>query len=139
MFRKKYCISIWTSMRMTRRHALALFVAAGCSRESGPPAAPPYDGQGAREALVASLEAWKTGQAKALARRTPPIRFEDDDLTAGLRLAEYEIEEPDAPIRLHEDVGVILSLRDARGQAVRREARYQVATVPGLAVIRTDR
>ena len=125
-------------MRTARRLALVLLAAAGCAKGAGPPAAPPYDGPKAREALVASLEAWKKGQTKGLARRKPPIRFEDDDVVTGLRLAEYEFEEPDAPVRLHQDVAVILSLRDPRGKVVRREARYQVATVPGLAVIRTD-
>jgi hypothetical protein len=86
-------------MPTSRRLALALLVAAGCAKGAGPPAAPAYDGRQAREALVASLEAWKKGQTKTLARRTPPIRFEDDDLMAGLRLADYEIEEPDAPVQ----------------------------------------
>ena len=53
-------------------------------------------------------------------------------------LSDYEIEEPDREIELHKDVEVILSLRDARGKVIRREARYQVATRPGLAVLRSD-
>jgi hypothetical protein len=95
----------------------------------------PYDPEQAK----AALDAWKKGEAKALPRRHPPIRFVDDDLVAGMRLSDYEVEEPDAPIGLHQDVAVILSLRDARGEVVRREARYQVATEPGLAVLRSDR
>jgi hypothetical protein len=53
-------------------------------------------------------------------------------------ISDYEIEEPDREIELHKDVEVILSLRDARGNVVRREARYQIATKPGLAVLRSD-
>jgi hypothetical protein len=56
-----------------------------------------------------------------------------------MRLFDYEIEEPDRPLSLHENVEVILSLRDAKGKVVRRETRYQVATEPGLAVLRTGR
>jgi hypothetical protein len=126
-------------MRKSHRALAVLLVASGCSGGPGTAAAPPYDSGKARDALVASLDAWKKGQTKTLAKRRPPIRFEDDDLVRGLRLFDYEIEEPDSPITLHQNVGVILSLRDARGNAVRREATYQVATEPALAVLRSDR
>ena len=125
-------------LRLALALALAL-AAAGCSGRGETPATPAYDSGEARNALIAALDAWKDGEARGLPRRKPPIRFEDDDLAAGLRLAEYELEEPDAPIGLHQDVPVILSMRDARGQVVRREARYQVATTPALAVLRSDR
>ncbi len=49
-------------------------------------------------------EAWKKGDAKSLAKRKPPIRFEDDDQLSGFRLSDYEIEEPDSPIKPHQDV-----------------------------------
>jgi hypothetical protein len=98
-----------------------------------------FDPEQARTTLVTALDAWKKGEAKSLSKRKPPIRFEDDDLLTGLRLAEYEIEEPDRPIKLHEDVGVILELRDAKGRNVHREARYQVGLEPGLSVLRSDR
>ena len=88
---------------------------------------------------MTALDAWKKGEARALGKRNPPIRFNDDDFLAGLRLSDYEIEEPDREIQSHKDVEVILSLRDARGMVIRREARYQVATRPGLAVLRSDR
>lgn len=116
---------------------ILVIAACGCGRRVAPP--PDHDSEKAHAAIVAALDAWKKGDAHSLPQRTPPIRFVDDDLLAGLRLADYELEEPDAPIRLHEDVPVILSLRDAQGKTVRREARYQVATSPGLAVLRSDR
>ena len=125
-------------MRAIRSLLPLLMIVAGC-RRGVDPAEVPYKPDQARAALIASLDAWKQGEAGALPRRDPPIRFVDDDLVNGLKLAEYEIEEPDRPIRLHEDVNVILSLRDARGKPVRHEARYQVATEPALAVLRTDR
>jgi hypothetical protein len=108
----------------------------GCSR---PAAEAPYDAEGARTALIAALDAWKKGEAKSLAKRNPPIRFVDDDLISGFRLSEYEVEEPDLPLKLHQDVPVILEMRDAQGKRVRREATYQVSTEPTLSVLRSER
>ena len=116
-----------------------LAVGAGCSGYSRPASEASYDSEDARTALIAALDAWKQGEAKSLPKRKPPIRFVDDDLLSGLRLSEYEIEEPDQPMKLHQDVSVILEMRDARGQRVRREARYQVGTDPTLSVLRSDR
>jgi hypothetical protein len=116
-----------------------LFVTAGCSGRGEPPVETRYDPEQARTALIAALDAWKKGEGKSLSKRNPPIRFVDDDLLAGLRLSDYEIEEPDLPFKPHKDVSVILALRDARGKSVRREARYQVGTDPTLAVLRSDR
>ncbi|WP_435011383.1 hypothetical protein P12x_002693 [Tundrisphaera lichenicola] len=116
-----------------------VLILAGCSGTGESPSEPPYDTERARSALVAALEAWKKGEAKALPKRVPPIRFVDDDLISGLRLSDYEIESPDGPIGPHADVDVVLSLRDKHNQPIQREARYQVATEPGLAVLRSDR
>ncbi len=125
-------------MRIFRRVLPLLIAIAGCTQTPELPTDLRYDSGEARAALVTALEAWKKGEARALARRSPPIRLDDDDWKAGLKLADYEIEEPDREIELHQDVEVILSLRDARGNVIRREARYQVATKPGLAVLRSD-
>jgi hypothetical protein len=126
-------------MRATRKLLPLLIVAAGCWGGVDPAARSRYDPEQARAALVAALDAWKKGEARSLPRRNPPIRFVDDDLVQGLRLSDYEIEAPEGPTDPHTDVDVILSLRDGRGNVVRREARYQVATEPGLAVLRSDR
>jgi hypothetical protein len=125
-------------MRAYRMLPVLLAVVTGCSGSSRPASEAPYDSEQARAALIAALDAWKKGEAKSLTKRNPPIRFADDDLLAGLRLSDYEIEEPDLPFKLHQDVSVILSLRDARGKSVQREARYQVGTDPTLAVLRSD-
>jgi hypothetical protein len=126
-------------MRACQMLLVVLFVTAGCSGRSEPAVEPRYDAEQARTALIAALDAWKKGEAKSLSKRNPPIRFVDDDLLAGLRLSDYEIEEPDLPLKPHQNVSVILSMRDARGKIVRREARYQVGTEPTLAVLRSDR
>ncbi len=117
--------------------ALAI-VMAGCSGPAEPAVESGYDPERAREALVAALDAWKKHEAKALPQHDPPIRFVDDDFTAGLRLSDYEIEPPHPPSGPHENVPVILSLRDKRGKAIQREARYQIAIEPALAVLRSD-
>ncbi|MFO0950274.1 MAG: hypothetical protein U0835_03810 [Isosphaeraceae bacterium] len=124
------------------RHVLALTLlaaaVAGCG--GGPaPAGPRPEPENARAALVAALDAWKRGEVAGLTKRRPPVRFVDVDQVEGLKLAEYDIAEPDAPILPHKDVEVILSLRDPRGRVVRREATYQVATTPALSVLRSDR
>jgi len=126
-------------MRVSLVVSVVLAVVTGCSEQSRPAADGSYDSEQAGTALVTALDAWKKGDVKSLTKRNPPIRFDDDDMLAGLRLSDYEIEEPDAPFRPHQDVAVILSLRDARGKGVRREARYQVGTSPTLAVLRSDR
>jgi hypothetical protein len=125
-------------MRTYRMLLALLFVTAGCSGGGQPAVEPRYDTEQARTALITALDAWKKGEAKSLTKRNPPIRFVDDDLLAGLRLSDYEIEEPDLPLKPHQNVSVILSLRDARGKSVRREASYQVGTEPTLAVLRSD-
>jgi hypothetical protein len=126
-------------MPRIRTLPLLLIVAIGCARTAPQGEAAKYDPDRARDALVAAMEAWKKGQAGTLAKRQPPIRFVDDDFVAGMSLVEYEVDEPDAPIALHTDVLVILSLKDRRGKPVRREAHYQIATEPALAVLRSDR
>jgi hypothetical protein len=125
-------------MRASRYSLPIVVVILGCTKSPELPVELRYDSDQARTALVTALDAWKKGEARALARLNPPIRFVDDDLLAGLKLADYEIEEPDREIELHMDVEVILSLRDPKGKVVRREAKYQVATKPGLAVLRSD-
>ncbi|AGA29082.1 hypothetical protein [Singulisphaera acidiphila] len=126
-------------MRKSRSLLPLLIVATGCWEGGEPAAAIRYNPEQARTVLIATLDAWKKGEAKTLPKRNPPIRFVDDDFIDGLLLADYEIDEPDGPIGPHKDVNVILSLRDAYGKTIHREARYQVATEPALAVLRSDR
>ena len=126
-------------LRACRVPIALLLAASGCWRATAPEGASEHDSEKARSALIAALDAWKKGDARSLVKRTPPIRLADDDLNAGLLLSDYELEEPDAPVLLHKDVSVILSLRDSRGRSIRREARYQVATAPSLSVLRSDR
>ena len=107
---------------MCSRRALfiPLVFALGCgTRET--PSSPNYSSERARGALVATLDAWKKGEAKGLSKRKPPIRFVDDDFVSGMKLMEFAIAEIDAPIVKHKDVNVMLSLQSARGKTVRRD------------------
>jgi hypothetical protein len=115
-----------------------LVVLAGCWSEGTTENGAKHDAGRAKAALVTALDAWKSGGAKALKGLNPPVRLADEDFSAGWRLTDFEIEEPDAPVNAHQDVAVILLLKDGRGKTVRREARYQVASEPDLAVLRSD-
>lgn len=113
---------------------LAVLVA-GCS--TAPPW-PTYDSQKAEETLVQALEAWKQGRVAALAKRVPPLRFEDEDYRNGFRLIRYQLEPRESPLRPFDDVEVLLFLRSRQGHQVEKLVSYQVALGPELAVLRSD-
>jgi hypothetical protein len=115
--------------------SLLLLLAAGCS--SGPPG-PPYDSQQAEETLVLALDAWKQGHVGELARRRPPVRFEDEDYRNGLQLTGYRMDKGEGPLRPFADARVTLFLRDRRGNAVEKAVVYQVALGTHPAVLRND-
>lgn len=92
----------------------------------------------ARETLIAALDAWQAGNAAALSKRDPPIRFSDDEQLAGLKLTDYEFIDEAAPIDPFRDVEVELTLRDARGETLQKVAKYQVGLDPSLTVLRSD-
>jgi hypothetical protein len=110
----------------------------GCGDSGAAPHDPTFDPSVARSALVESLEAWKAGRVKALKERTPPIRFEDDDLATGFLLTSFDLPAESGPRGSHEGVLVRLSLRDRKGKMVERRATYQVSTSPSLNVLRSD-
>lgn len=115
--------------------AILLLSAAGCP---SPNPLSPYNSNQAEETLVLVLDAWKQGQAGALAKRKSPIRFEDEDYRNGSRLADYRIEKREMPLRPFNDVRVALSLRDRKGRKINKTVAYQIKTAPNLAVLRSD-
>lgn len=124
---------------MTARRMLPqILIAAAVGCSGGAQDAADSDSQKARSSLFTALDAWKKGEAKTLTDRDPPIQFVDRDYTAGMRLSNYAIQEPDRPIALDQDIPVTLSLRDARGKTIRHVATYRVTTSPTLAVQRSD-
>ena len=114
---------------------LAVLLVAGCSSQ---PPLPDYDSGLAEATLIAALDAWKQGYVKDLAKREPPIRFEDEDYRSGLHLSDYRLADREIPLRPFDDVQVTLLLRNRRGEIVEKTAVYQVACEPQLAVLRSD-
>ncbi len=125
-------------MKRTTVSGLAVLVlAAGCSSSQLPADDLAYDSGRAKELLVTVLDDWK--QRRALdPRRQTPIRFADDDWTAGLHLVDYRINEDGFPLRPFKNVKVALTLRDRQGNVLQKQAAYQIVLEPRPAVLRTD-
>jgi hypothetical protein len=119
--------------------ALALFfllLGGGCGGDSVRPTA---DKGQALQILQQALDAWKAGNAKDLARAQPPVRLTDPDEAAGAQLDDYKIDGDPKVIGPVTDVPVEISLTDARKQKrTGIKTVYQVATSPGLVVLRND-
>lgn len=116
---------------------VSLAVLGGCGGNAVSPPQPAYDAQAARDTLTVALDAWKAGQVPDLHKRTPPVRFSDDDLTMGAALVSYTIG-TEAKFGPHQDVPVELTIRDRQGKSVTKQAIYQVALEPQRAVLRND-
>lgn len=127
---------------MTTRYAFVrcafLFLLAlagfGCQSHT----TPGHDPERARTVLVTALDAWKSGSPQSLATQSPPIRLQDDDLMAGLKLVSYELVNPKLLILPFNDVLVLLDLQDSRGKSIRKNVSYQVGLEPILMVQRSD-
>lgn len=123
---------------MKTRTAVAtvlLVLAAGCSRA---PRSADFDSDLSTEMLIVVLDAWKQGRAETLLSQEPPIRFVDDDWSAGLQLENYEFEPPRFWGGPDQDVKVVLVLKNSLGVVQRKPATYQVTLVPRRAVLRSD-
>ncbi|QDT56063.1 hypothetical protein Pan44_41130 [Caulifigura coniformis] len=96
------------------------------------------DDRAARELLITALDSWKAGKVSSLRKRTPPVRFTDDDLRAGFRLASYELADPEAAVRPFQNTDVKLVLVRGSGPKIERLASYQVSLKPELTVLRSD-
>lgn len=93
----------------------------------------------AQQTLTEALDAWKSKQLPALARRDPPIRFSDDDQVAGCQLIDYEIESTHPSQFLpFKNVIVSLDLKDIRGKSFNKRVSYQITTDPGRCVLRSN-
>ena len=92
----------------------------------------------ARELVRSALEAWKGGIAAGLARRDPPIRFVDPE-QVGATLVDFKIREgEERSVGPVVDVPVELRVKDRKGKLRSIQTFFQVATQPGLAVLRND-
>ena len=122
-------------LRSTIRVSLVVVFLLGCV-----PAIPEtdFDSSLAREVLDTALTAWKDGKAKSLSKRTPPIRFVDEDWRAGYRLAKFEVMHPSEPIQPRKGTHIQLTLIAPNGKRIDRPAEYQITLSPNIAVLRSD-
>lgn len=92
-----------------------------------------------RQALRATLEAWKGGEKpEALESRTPPIHVSDGDWKSGLLLKSYRAEGEGRLVGSDLSYSVELELKNSRGKVVKKNAVYAVTTHPQLLILRQD-
>src|SRR5690242_12047349 len=103
-------------------------VVLGCGKPK--PVAQPGDEKEAIAVTTTCLEAWKQGTIADLPMKTPPIRFTDDDLLEGLTLEGFQVSDKTLPEAGRQRVEAQLKLRDLRGNAIQRNAKYQVTLRP---------
>jgi hypothetical protein len=111
-------------------------LAAGCGGDRAASLAPGDDE--ARSLVREALAAWRDGKVKDLARREPPLRFVDPDLAQQSRLLDFHVQDTHEQLGHVVEIPVTISLQDKRGKQRSHNAVYQVATQPGLAVLRSD-
>jgi hypothetical protein len=116
---------------------LAAAIAAGCGRSNHePPAA--SDPSEARQALIAALDAWKSGVTiSSLKERIPPIIVADEDWSRGDALAAYALQGDGIPFGNRVRFNVVLDVKGAAGPA-RKQALFIVATNPAITISRSD-
>ena len=96
------------------------------------------DSEHAKYILETALDMWRSGHLESLAVRKPVIRFVDDDQRAGLQLLDYTYEDEQDVIKPHQNIPVLLSVRNKQGQTFEIHATYQVGVEPNLTVLRSD-
>jgi hypothetical protein len=86
--------------------------------------------------VTTALEAWKQGERYGdLARRRPPIYFNEREWESGKKLLRYE----PGPVTLIGRQGrcsVKLTLADSSGKVTERVIGYQIDTTPNLVITR---
>lgn len=123
-------------IRLTCGLLIGLIGVCGC--QQGTTNLVDQDPELAREVLETVLQAWKAGQVSGLSKRSPPIRFSDDDQLAGAQLLGFEFEDETIPILPFQSVKVELDLRTPQGQLINKTVEYQVGVDPVLTVLRSD-
>jgi hypothetical protein len=119
------------------RYAVALGVVlaalvAGCSKTIDDPVNPDE----AAAVLHAALEAWQQGESHdALAKRRPPIYFNEPEWRAGKKLVTFETGKVELLGRQGRCL-VKLSLRDKDGKETQRSISYQIDTTPQVVIAR---
>lgn len=122
----------WAIFRISVMSLLLTVLSAGCGGGPPPPVNPPQ----ARDALRTILDAWKKGESyEAFKERNASFPVNEFEWGDGYKLSSYKIDsEKEMGASLQCEVQ--LNLEDAKGNAVQRNARYQVTTSPVVTVVR---
>ncbi|MCI0377488.1 MAG: hypothetical protein L0215_07775 [Gemmataceae bacterium] len=127
------------SASSSRRHLLwgttLLFSAAlgGCGGGSLPDRADP---QKAKDALRTALETWQKGEPiETLAKRAPPIYFNDPKATEGARLTSFELDDNHEFFGQSVRVTVKATLERESGKSKQRQLNYLVDTSPAVVIV----
>ncbi len=109
----------------------------GCSSS---PRTAPVDSERARDALKTALDGWKNGEDPAtLKARTPSIMVQDMDWMTGSKLVDYQVDGEGRKAESILYVPVKLTLRNPKGQEVKKNVSYLVGTSPSLTIYRDFR
>jgi len=113
--------------------AAAAALAAGCGRNSLPPAADPDQ---ARAALRAALDAWQAGRpADAPAGDGPAVYLNDPRCRAGAKLLGYTVEDGHAVHGQSVRIATVLSLKLPDGTTRDRKTNYLIDTAPAVVIV----
>jgi hypothetical protein len=98
--------------------------------------APPVNKDRASEVLKVAFDAWKNGDDyDSLAKRTPPLHFNEPAWKAGSKLVDFRIGAVDMLGR-QAKCPVKLTLQDKAGKTIEREIGYLVDTTPNIVIVR---
>ena len=113
---------------------IAIEFLAGCGvRER----AAPLDVEVAREALKASLEAWKKGDSPNILKSGSSIIAHDPDWIAGARLVTYASDGDDKRVAENLFVPIKLTLKLKNGKQTTKNVTYVIGTSPQVMVFRS--
>jgi hypothetical protein len=111
-----------------------MIVGQGCT---GASVAEPVEPAKARDALRATLDAWKSGsQADDLKSHPMAIVARDMDWQAGWKLLDYELQGEGKAVDANLLCRVTLELADPQGARKKEDVQYVVGTSPVVTVFR---
>ena len=112
---------------------LITFTSVGCSGSAQDAVQPNL----AKETLITTLTAWKSGETPGqLQSRSPAIVVQDMDWTAGAKLQDFILQGDGKAIGANLSIEVELALVDSKGKASKPKVWYLVGTDPALTVFR---
>ena len=112
---------------------LAAALSAGCQAEIAP-----TNAERARETLVSTLDAWKSGETAEAYTARSSVTAIDSKWQAGTKLVGYEVLGDGQMDGFDWQLKVRLSLKDSKGKSFDEKAIYNVSTTPALVVVRNE-